>query len=204
GREHALTLAIAADPSVTLLACAPGNPGIAAARLASSGEPVELHAITSTDGESVAELATDLRADLVVIGPEGPLVAGVADAVRAKGIAVFGPSRSAAQLEGSKSFAKAVMRAAGVPTAAAHTCATLAEADAALAAFGPPYVVKDDGLAAGKGVVVTDDRPAAAAHAAAVLDGGHPVVVEEYLAGPEVSLFVICDGEQGVPLLPAQ
>ncbi|HEY0696801.1 MAG TPA: phosphoribosylamine--glycine ligase, partial [Micromonospora sp.] len=132
--------------------------------------------------------------------PEAPLVAGVADAVRAKGIAVFGPSAAAARLEGSKAFAKEVMTAAGVPTARAHTCVDQAGTAAALDEFGPPYVVKDDGLAAGKGVVVTDDRAVALAHAA---ECGR-VVVEEYLAGPEVSLFVVTDGEAALPLLPAQ
>jgi phosphoribosylamine--glycine ligase len=204
GREHALALAIAADPAVSALVCAPGNPGMAAVRLAGSGAPARLHPVDPADGVAVTGLAVDTRADLVVIGPEGPLVAGVADAVQAKGIPVFGPSRAAARLEGSKSFAKDVMRAAGVPTAAARTCTTTAEVDAALAAFGPPHVVKDDGLAAGKGVVVTDDRAAAVAHAAAVLGGGHPVLVEEHLTGPEASLFVICDGADAVPLVPAQ
>jgi phosphoribosylamine--glycine ligase len=138
--------------------------------------------------------------DLVVVGPEAPLVAGVADAVRAKGIACFGPSKAAAQLEGSKAFAKDVMRAAGVPTARSFVCASAAELAAALDTFGAPYVVKDDGLAAGKGVVVTDSRDEALAHGAAC----ERVVVEEYLAGPEVSLFVVTDGTAAVPLQPAQ
>jgi phosphoribosylamine--glycine ligase len=124
----------------------------------------------------------------------------VADAVRAAGIDCFGPSREAARLEGSKAFAKDVMAAAGVPTAAARVCTTAGEAAAALDEFGPPYVVKDDGLAAGKGVVVTDDRAAALAHAAAC----DRVVIEEFLDGPEVSLFCVTDGVTVVPLLPAQ
>jgi phosphoribosylamine--glycine ligase len=136
----------------------------------------------------------------VVVGPEAPLVAGVADAVRAAGVACFGPSRVAAQLEGSKAFAKQVMAAAGVPTAAARVCANSADVAAALAEFGPPYVVKDDGLAAGKGVLVTTDRDAALAHAASC----GRVVVEEYLDGPEVSLLCVTDGTTVVPLLPAQ
>jgi phosphoribosylamine--glycine ligase len=148
----------------------------------------------------VAALAVETGVDLVVIGPEAPLVAGVADAVRAKGIPAFGPSAEAARLEGSKTFAKDVMTAAGVPTARAYTCTDGTSTGAALDEFGPPYVVKNDGLAAGKGVVVTDDRAAALAHAA---ECGR-VVVEEYLSGPEVSLFVITDGEAAVPLLPAQ
>lgn len=152
------------------------------------------------DGPAVAALALRLGVDLVVVGPEAPLVAGVADAVREAGIACFGPSAAAAQLEGSKSFAKEVMVAAGVPTARAYTCTTPEEAAAALDEFGPTYVVKADGLAAGKGVVVTDDRAQALAHAA---DCG-TVVIEEYLDGPEVSLFVITDGTAALPLQPAQ
>ena len=148
----------------------------------------------------MARLAVETGAGLVVVGPEAPLVAGVADAVRAAGIACFGPSAAAARLEGSKAFAKEIMAAAGVPTAAARVCSSAEEVAAALDAFGAPYVVKDDGLAAGKGVVVTDDREAALAHAA----GCGRVVVEEFLAGPEVSLFCVTDGETVVPLLPAQ
>lgn len=191
-REHALCLALAADPGVTSLACAPGNAGTAAV--------AEQHPVDATDPAAVAALATALGAELVVVGPEAPLVAGVADAVRAAGIACFGPSAAAAQLEGSKAFAKDVMAEAGVPTAAARVCTTPDEAAAALDEFGPPYVVKDDGLAAGKGVVVTGDRQAALDHAAAC----DRVVIEEYLDGPEVSLFCVTDGSTVVPLLPAQ
>jgi phosphoribosylamine--glycine ligase len=192
GREHALALGLAGDPSVEALIAAPGNPGI--------GAVAELRGVDPGDPDAVAALAVEAGVDLVVIGPEAPLVAGVADAVRAKGIAAFGPSAEAARLEGSKAFAKDVMTAAGVPTARAYTCADPAATAAALDEFGPPYVVKNDGLAAGKGVVVTDDRAAALRHAE---DCGR-VVVEEYLAGPEVSLFVVTDGEAAVPLLPAQ
>ncbi|MDR7280182.1 phosphoribosylamine--glycine ligase [Catenuloplanes atrovinosus] len=192
GREHALAIGLAADPAVEHLVAAPGNPGIA--------QLAELREVTATDPAAVAALAVETGADLVVIGPEAPLVAGVADAVRAKGVAVFGPSAAAARLEGSKTFAKDVMAAAGVPTARSFTCTTPAEVAAALDEFGTPYVVKDDGLAAGKGVVVTDDRERALAHAA---ECGR-VVVEEYLAGPEVSLFVVTDGEAALPLMPAQ
>ncbi len=191
-REHALCLALAADPEVTALVCAPGNAGTAAV--------AEQRGVDPLDGAAVAALAVDVSADLVVIGPEAPLVAGVADAVRAVGIACFGPSREAAQLEGSKAFAKSVMSAAGVPTAAARVCTDAAEVAAALDEFGPPYVVKDDGLAAGKGVVVTDDRAEALAHAAEC----ERVVIEEYLDGPEVSLFCLTDGTCVVPLVPAQ
>ena len=145
-------------------------------------------------------LAARTGADLVVIGPEAPLVAGVADAVRAAGISCFGPSRAAAMIEGSKSFAKQVMSAAGIPTAAARTCATAAEVGRALDEFGSPYVVKADGLAAGKGVVVTGERRQAEAHA----QGCGTVVIEQFLDGPEVSVFALADGEAVVPLLPAQ
>jgi phosphoribosylamine--glycine ligase len=191
-REHALCLALAADPAVTSLVCAPGNAGTAAV--------AEQRGVIATDPAAVAELARELAADLVVIGPEAPLVAGVADAVRAAGIACFGPSGAAARLEGSKAFAKDVMAAAGVPTARAYVCTNVDEAAKALDEFGPPYVVKDDGLAAGKGVVVTGDRGEALAHAA----GCERVVVEEYLDGPEVSLFCVTDGSTVVPLAAAQ
>jgi phosphoribosylamine--glycine ligase len=170
---------------------APGNPGIAAV--------ATLHSVDPLDGEAVAALASSLGVDLVVVGPEAPLVAGVADAVRAVGIACFGPSAQAARLEGSKSFAKDVMLAARVPTADAVSCDPIGAA-AALDRFGPPYVVKDDGLAAGKGVVVTDDRDAALTHAQSC----GQVVIEEYLDGPEVSLFAITDGATVYPLQPAQ
>jgi phosphoribosylamine---glycine ligase len=196
-REHALARALSLDPQVTELHAAPGNPGIAAV--------ATLHPVDQMDGAAVAALAGRLGVDLVVVGPEAPLVAGVADAVRDAGIPVFGPSGAAAQLEGSKAFAKDVMAAAGVPTAEPRFAATPAEAEAALDAFGAPYVVKDDGLAAGKGVVVTNDRAEALEHALACLaHEGSRVVVEEYLDGPEVSLFVLSDGTDVVPLVPAQ
>lgn len=196
-REHALVRALALDPSVDAVVCAPGNPGTGATALR---VPVD-----ALDGAAVADLALEVGADLVVVGPEAPLVAGVADVVRERGVACFGPSKEAAHLEGSKAFAKEVMAAAEVPTALAHVCTTVDEVAAALDAFGAPHVVKDDGLAAGKGVVVTDDRSAALAHAQACLarDGG-TVVVEEYLDGPEVSLFCVTDGVEVVPLAPAQ
>ncbi|MEU7903688.1 phosphoribosylamine--glycine ligase [Actinoplanes sp. NPDC049118] len=192
GREHALAVGLAADPSVEQLTAAPGNPGIAAV--------ATLREVKADDPAAVAALAVELAADLVVIGPEAPLVAGVADAVRAKGIACFGPSAAAARLEGSKAFAKDVMAAAGVPTGRSYACTTADQASAALEEFGPPYVVKNDGLAAGKGVVVTSDRAVALEHA---LDCGR-VVIEEFLDGPEVSLFVVTDGTAAVPLMPAQ
>jgi len=192
GREHAIARALAQDPAVSALHAAPGNPGIAAL--------ADIHQVTPANPADVAALAGRLAADLVVIGPEAPLVAGVADAVREIGIACFGPGAAAAMIEGSKTFAKEVMAEAGIPTAAARTCVTAVEADTALDLFGPPYVVKDDGLAAGKGVLVTMERAAARAHARAA----GKVVIEEFLDGPEVSLFAVCDGTTAVPLMPAQ
>jgi phosphoribosylamine--glycine ligase len=196
-REHALVRALASDSDVTALYAAPGNAGIA-------GEAA-IYPCDLTDPDAPAALAAELGVDLVVVGPEGPLVLGAADRIRTAGIPVFGPSAAAAMLEGSKAFAKDVMAAAGVPTAMAHVCDTLGEVEVAFDQFGAPYVVKDDGLAAGKGVVVTDDRTAALEHARECLDKpGGRVVVEEYLDGPEVSLFCLSDGEHVVPLQPAQ
>jgi phosphoribosylamine---glycine ligase len=192
GREHALTRALALDPGVDDVHAAPGNPGIASL--------AEIHDVDPVDAAEVTALASKLAADLVVVGPEAPLVAGVADELRAAGHAVFGPGRAAAAIEGSKAFAKQVMAAADIPTARSLVCDTASEADDALDAFGPPYVVKDDGLAAGKGVVVTSDRSEALAHAAAC----GRVVIEEYLDGPEVSIFGITDGTRVLPMLPAQ
>ncbi|MFE1957644.1 phosphoribosylamine--glycine ligase [Streptomyces sp. NPDC059479] len=191
-REHALCRSLSLDPEVTALHCAPGNAGIA--------EVAELHPVDALDGAAVARLATELEAGLVVVGPEAPLVAGVADAVRDVGIPCFGPSKEAAELEGSKAFAKDVMAAANVPTARSYVCTTPEQIDEALDAFGTPYVVKDDGLAAGKGVVVTADLAKAREHALAC----ERVVIEEFLDGPEVSLFAITDGETVLPLQPAQ
>ena len=195
-REHAIVRKLMADPGVTAVLAAPGNAGIAA--------DVPTRPVSASDPDAIAGLATELGADLVVVGPEAPLVAGAADALRASGIPCFGPSAQAAQLEGSKAFAKDVMRAAHVPTADARTCTTQEEVAAALDQFGAPYVVKDDGLAGGKGVVVTEDRDEALAHAASCLGKGSSLVVEEYLDGPEVSLFVLTDGSSCLPLLPAQ
>jgi phosphoribosylamine--glycine ligase len=192
GREHAIARALRRDPAVTVIHCAPGNAGTA--------EISENHVLDVTDPVAVVELAKRLRPGLVVIGPEAPLMAGVADAVRQSGLPCFGPDAAAARIEGSKAFAKEIMAAAGVPTAAARVCASAAEVAAALDEFGPPYVVKDDGLAAGKGVVVTRDRATAERHAADC----DRVVVEAYLDGPEVSVFALSDGANVVPLLPAQ
>jgi phosphoribosylamine--glycine ligase len=195
-REHALARSLQGDPAVDELVVAPGNAGI---------PPALRRPLDVASPDAVADLASQLRADLVVIGPEGPLVAGAADAVRERGIACFGPSAAAARLEGSKAFAKEIMAAAGVRTALARLCTSPDEVTDALAAFGPPFVVKDDGLAAGKGVVVTPDERAALEHARACLARpGGAVVVEQYLEGPEVSLFCITDGTDVVPLAPAQ
>jgi phosphoribosylamine--glycine ligase len=192
GREHALALGLKADKSCTELHAAPGNPGIA--------EFATLHQVAITDNSAICDLAKKLEVDLVVVGPEVPLVNGVADVLRSAGFAVFGPSKAAAQLEGSKDFAKGVMRDAGVPTARSFTCTEQSEIEKALDIFGAPYVVKDDGLAAGKGVVVTDDRHVALDHALACAR----VVIEEYLSGPEISLFGISDGRNILPMQPAQ
>ena len=193
-REHALVLALSHDEAVHDLWCSPGNAGTSL--LANNPDPD----LDPTDVEKVAALAERLSCDLVVVGPEDPLVAGVADALRERGIPCFGPSARAAHIEGSKAYAKEVMAAAGVPTALAHVCDTPLEVAIALDAFGPPYVVKEDGLAGGKGVLVTDDREAALAHAAWC----KRVVIEEFLDGPEVSLFGVTDGTTVAPLLPAQ
>jgi phosphoribosylamine--glycine ligase len=190
-REHALCLALRRDPAVRHVVCAPGNAGTA--------QVAETRTVDPMDGNAVADLADAVDADLTVIGPEAPLVNGVADAVRARGRACFGPTAEAAQIEGSKAFAKEVMAAGNVPTARYRTCTTAAEVADALDEYGPPYVVKDDGLAAGKGVVVTDDRATAIEHAK-----DRTVVVEEFLDGPEVSLFAITDGTTVLPLQPAQ
>jgi phosphoribosylamine--glycine ligase len=195
-REHALVLALRRDPAVTALFAAPGNAGIA--------QHAQVRPVDPCAAEDVVALATEVDADLVVIGPEVPLVLGVADALRVAGIPCFGPSAAAARIEGSKAFAKDVMSAAGVRTAHSEVVDNPAELDDALDRFGPTWVVKDDGLAAGKGVVVTADRSAARDHGAELLEQGHPVLLESFLDGPEVSLFCLVDGETVVPLLPAQ
>lgn len=195
GREHALAAALIEDPQLEALHVAPGNPGIAQIAIC--------HAIDTDDNAAVVTLAQQLEIDLVVIGPEKPLVNGLSDALVKAKIACFGPSKAAAQLEGSKDFAKQVMRDAGVPTAKSFTCTTQAEIEAALDTFAPsglPFVVKHDGLAAGKGVVVTTNREQALAHALL----SPRVVIEEFLDGPEVSLFGISDGTHIVAMQPAQ
>ena len=192
GREHALGVGLQADSACSELHVAPGNPGIA--------QFAQCHPLDIADNQAILQLAQSLNAGLVVIGPELPLVNGAADILRAANIAVFGPSKAAAQLEGSKNFAKEVMRDAGVPTAHSFTCTNHHEIEIALDAFDAPYVVKNDGLAAGKGVVVTNDRQEALDHALAC----KRVVIEEYLDGPEVSLFGISDGTTIVPMQPVQ
>ena len=187
--------ALLAEDAGHEITVAPGNAGIAA--------QVETVALDPSNGKVVTQYALDNGIELVVVGPEAPLVAGVADAVRARRIPVFGPGKAAAALEGSKAFAKRIMDAAGVPTGTAVRAETLDEVIAALDRFGAPHVVKADGLAAGKGVLVTEDRDAALAHAEHYLQQG-PVLIEEFLAGQEVSLFFLADGHDVVPLSPAQ
>lgn len=194
-REHAIILALRSEQAPHDILAAPGNAGI--------GRDATLVDLDPNDPAAVTGFAKENAVDLVVVGPEAPLVAGVADALRERGIPVFGPGAAAAQLEGSKAFAKRIMDAAGVPTGRAVRAATAAEVEAALDELGAPHVVKADGLAAGKGVLVTDDRDAAIAHATQYLPSG-PVLVEEFLSGPEVSLFFLSDGDHVLPLSPAQ
>ncbi len=199
GREHALIQALARSPSAPQLFAAPGNPGIAA--------QAELHPVAADDVAGITALARRLAVDLVVIGPEVPLAAGVADALAAAGIACFGPSAAAARLEGSKAFCKEMLVAADVPTGAYAVVSTVADG---LAATHDRYpaVIKADGLAAGKGVVIAADATEARAALEAFLVEHRfdttQVVVEEYLEGQECSLFALCDGVRAVPLASAQ
>jgi phosphoribosylamine--glycine ligase len=197
GREHALAWKLAQSPSLTALVAAPGNPGIEA--------HARCHAVDPTQPSEVVELVRAERIELVVVGPEAPLVAGVADAVRARGVPVFGPDAAAARIEGSKAFAKEIMQAAGVPTASAQVFTDVAAA-AAAAARGGPVVVKADGLAAGKGVVVADSgaEAEAAVRALGQLPAGQRILLEERLSGPELSVMALCDGERAVLLPPSQ
>jgi len=194
-REHAIITSLLKEDAGHEITAAPGNAGIAA--------QVEVVSLDASNGGIVTQYALDNAIELVVIGPEAPLVAGVADKLRVAGIPVFGPGKAAAALEGSKTFAKRIMDAANVPTGRAARAATSTDAIAAIDEYGAPYVVKADGLAAGKGVLVTPDRDAAIAHAEYWLQHGD-VLIEEFLAGQEVSLFLLSDGENVVPLSPAQ
>jgi phosphoribosylamine--glycine ligase len=202
GREHALAAALARSPSCRELHCAPGNPGIA--------DVATCHPVATQDDEGLMQLAVELRCDLVVVGPEVPLVAGLADTMRSAGVPVFGPGIEAARLEGSKAFAKDVMEAAGVPTARHHVVRQVDDAERAIDSLGGACVVKADGLAAGKGVVVAGGRDEALAAARSYLSGeahgeaGATVVIEELLVGEEVSLLALCDGLSAQPLLPAR
>ena len=196
-REHAIIKAlIRTGTAPDEVSCAPGNGGIS--------QEVNCIAINPNDPAEVTGWAQQNDIHLVVIGPEAPLVAGVSDALRDAGIAVFGPSKAAAALEGSKAFAKEVMAAADVPTGMARKCTSTYEVESALEAFGSPYVVKADGLAAGKGVIVTSDKQAALDHANTFLTQGMEILVEEFLDGEEVSLFFLADGTSVLPLSPAQ
>jgi len=194
-REHAIITSLLSEDAGHEITAAPGNAGIAA--------QVEVVSLDASNGALVTQYAVDNAIELVIIGPEAPLVAGVADKLRVAGVPVFGPGKAAAALEGSKTFAKRIMDAAGVPTGRATRAATSAAAIEAIDEYGAPYVIKADGLAAGKGVLVTPLRDAAIEHAEYWLQHGD-VLVEEFLAGQEVSLFLLSDGENVVPLSPAQ
>lgn len=196
-REHAIIKALVRTGTTPSdIVCAPGNGGIS--------QEVTTVSLNTNDPEAVTAWAIEAGTDLVVIGPEAPLVAGVSDALRVAGISVFGPSKAAAALEGSKAFAKDVMAAADVPTGMARKCTSIYEVEKALDEYGAPYVVKADGLAAGKGVIVTSDKTAALDHANSFLSKGMEILVEEFLDGEEVSLFFLADGTSVVPLSPAQ
>jgi phosphoribosylamine--glycine ligase len=204
GREHALTWKLAAEPGVREVLCAPGNAGIAAV--------ARLVGVDAGDSAALLAVASSERVDLTVVGPELPLDRGIVDLFSARGRRIFGPSRAAAQLECSKVFAKAFMARHGIPTARYRVCETAVEAHALVRSgeLGFPLVVKADGLAAGKGVVIAADRSAAAAAVRRAMEerqfgeAGARVVLEECLTGPEVSFFALCDGRTAVPLLSAQ
>lgn len=202
GRESALAWGLSRSPETSALFVAPGNPG-------TSGWGENL-ACDILDPQAVVDLSKRLRPDLVVIGPEAPLVAGIGDALRADGFFVFGPDRAAAMIEGSKAHAKTLMESAGIPTARARVCTSVSEAEPFLDELGAPYVIKADGLAAGKGVVVTSDRREALAALVDALehrrfgDAGSSVLVEEFLDGPELSLIAVSDGQNVIACEPAQ
>ncbi len=201
GREHALASVIAASPQCLEVHAAPGNPGISMI--------AKCHPVVADDIEGLVALARDIAVDLVVIGPELPLVLGLADELRHIGIATFGPSAAGAQVEGSKAFAKELLEAAGVDTAESYTVTDFAGAKLAIHALGGRCVVKADGLAAGKGVIVCDDATAAEQAAEELLGGslggaGSVLVIEERMEGPELSVLALCDGEVAVPLPSAR
>ncbi len=202
GREHALTWKIAQSPLVDRIWCAPGNAGMAAL--------AECVAVKAEDVEGLAAFASEKKIDLTVVGPEAPLVAGIADVFRARGLAVFGPDREAARMEGSKDFAKRLMLEAGVPTGKAEVFTDFEGAKECVRRGSPPFVVKADGLAAGKGVVIArDDRAAYEALKACFVDrvfgaAGEKVLIEEFLEGQEVSILTFVDGEDILPMAPAQ
>ncbi|RUU18152.1 phosphoribosylamine--glycine ligase [Mesorhizobium sp. M7A.T.Ca.TU.009.01.3.2] len=201
GREHALAWKIAASPLLTKLYAAPGNPGI--------GSEAELVKLDLADHAAVAAFCREKKIDLVVVGPEGPLVVGIADDLRAQGIRVFGPSKAAAQLEGSKGFTKDLCARYNIPTAAYGRFSDLASAKAYVEKTGAPIVIKADGLAAGKGVTVAMTPSEAQAALAACFDGsfgaaGAEVVVEEFMTGEEASFFCLCDGTTALPFGTAQ
>ena len=198
GREHALVRALGRGARPVELLCAPGNPGIA--------ESSRLVDVAADDIDGLVALARDEAVDLVLVGPEAPLVAGLVDALAQAGVAAFGPTAAAARLEGSKEFAKVAMEEAGVPTAAWTRARSVAEGLAAISSY--PAVLKADGLAAGKGVVIAADEAAAREALEAFLVehrfGTQSVVVEEHLAGEELSLLALCDGERAIPMAPAR
>jgi phosphoribosylamine--glycine ligase len=203
GREHALIEALATHPDVERLYAVPGNAG-------TSERAVNVPGIGASDAPALAALVESERIDLTVVGPEGPLVEGVADYFLDRGLAVFGPAAAAARIEGSKAFAKEIMAAAGVPTARSEVHSDPGAAVAALERFDPPWVIKADGLAAGKGVTVTADAAGAKAAIEAALvgrvhgDAGARILLEEHLDGPEASVFALSDGRTVVPLAPAR
>src|SRR5215210_5332613 len=198
GREHALIRALARSPPRPQLLCAPGNAGIRAGADVLPADPA--------DAEAIASAAAEAGVGLVVVGPEAPLVDGLADALARTGVPCFGPRRDAARLEGSKAFAKQMMEAAGVPTGGHRVVRTVAEGLDAIGSY--PSVIKADGLAAGKGVVIAEDEAQARGALTEMLEqrrfGNHPVVVEEFLRGDELSVLALCDGERALPLAPAR
>lgn len=196
GREHALAVKLAESGHRPQLYFAPGNPGM---------EPLGQRLdIDPTDIEGLLLYARREQIDLTVVGPEAPLSLGIVDAFQAKGLAIFGPSKAAAQMEASKAFAKQIMEKAGVPTARYRYCTAGHDALEALRSFSPPYVIKQDGLAAGKGVTIAQSMPEAIGAVQSAIEQKMPVLIEEFLVGQELSVLAICDGTRALPLVPAQ